>query len=95
MPETKAESKGARRSPEEQLTDLEKRMEQLKAKKQQLQAKINQKERKERTRRLIQVGAIFENHFPKLAELTLEEVATVAAKLRQIVNEQNEAKKEH
>lgn len=38
-------------------------MEQLKAKKQLLQAQINQKERKARTRRLIQIGAIFEQYF--------------------------------
>jgi multidrug resistance efflux pump len=93
MPETRENYKMTRRSPEEQLTDLEKRMDQLKAKKQQLQAKIDQKERKERTRRLIQVGAIFEKHFPKLADLSLEEVSAVAAGLHVLVNE-HKAKEE-
>lgn len=93
MSETKTQYKMTRRSPEEQLNDLEKRMDQLKAKKQQLQVKINQKERKERTRRLIQIGAIFEKQFPKLTELSLEEVSAIAAKMRVLVNEHN-AKKE-
>ena len=47
MSETK-ETVVTRRSPEEQLAELEKKMEQLKAKKQQIQTKISQKER-ERT----------------------------------------------
>lgn len=53
----------SRRTEEERLAELDQRMEQLKAKKQQLQAQINQKERKARTRRLIQIGAIFEQYF--------------------------------
>lgn len=53
----------AARSKEEKIAALEKRMEQLKARKQKLQVELSQKERKERTRRLIQIGAIFEKHF--------------------------------
>ncbi|MEC0373333.1 hypothetical protein [Paenibacillus chibensis] len=53
----------SRRTEEQRLAELDQRMEQLKAKKQQLQAQISQKERKARTRRLIQIGAIFEQYF--------------------------------
>ena len=77
-----------RRSPEEQLAELDKKMEQLKARKQQIQTKISQKERKERTRRLIQIGAIFEKQFPKLMDLSLEEVSEAAAGMRELVNKQ-------
>lgn len=53
----------ARKSDEEKLRELEEKMEQIKAQKQQVESRLKEKERKERTRRLIQVGAIFENHF--------------------------------
>ncbi|MFB6367725.1 hypothetical protein ACFCP7_27560 [Paenibacillus elgii] len=76
-----------RRSPEERLADLEKKMEQLKAQKQRVQAQVNQKERKERTRRLIQVGAIFEKQFPGMAEFSLEKVSELAAAFGELVKE--------
>ena len=38
-------------------------MEQLKARKQQVESRMKEKEKKERTRRLIQVGAIFQKYF--------------------------------
>ncbi|WP_451541594.1 hypothetical protein, partial [Streptomyces sp. NPDC003631] len=50
-------------------------MEQIKAKKQQVASRIQQKERKERTRRLIQVGAIFEKYFDIVGEEEAEKVA--------------------
>lgn len=50
-------------------------MEQMKAKKQQVTNRIKQKERKERTRRLIQVGAIFEKYFDILGEDQAEKIA--------------------
>ncbi len=53
----------ARKTDEERLRELEKKIEQTKEKKQQLKNRLKQKERKERTRRLIQVGAIFEDYF--------------------------------
>ncbi|WP_450925502.1 hypothetical protein [Streptomyces sp. NPDC002159] len=50
-------------------------MEQMKAKKQQVASRIQQKERKERTRRLIHVGAIFEKYFDITGEEEAEKVA--------------------
>jgi len=47
----------------ERLRELEEKIEQLKARKQQVESRMKEKERKERTRRLIQVGAIFEKYF--------------------------------
>lgn len=41
--------------------EIDKKMKQLKAQKQQLMAKIKESERKERTHRLIQIGAIMDN----------------------------------
>lgn len=93
MSETK-ETVVTRRSPEEQLAELDKKMEQLKAKKQQIQTKISQKERKERTRRLIQIGAIFEKQFPKLMDLPLEKVSEVAAELRELVNKEQKERQQ-
>ena len=52
-----------RKTDEERVKELEGKMEQLKARKQQLESRLKEKERKERTRRLIQVGAIFEKYF--------------------------------
>lgn len=51
------------RSETERLEELDQKVKQLQAKKQRLQAQINHKKRKERTRRLIQIGAIFEKYF--------------------------------
>lgn len=93
MSETK-ETGAPRRSPEEQLAELDKKMEQIKAKKQQIQTRITQKERKERTRRLIQIGAIFEKQFPKLIDLPLERISEVAAELRELVNKEREQRKQ-
>lgn len=69
----------ARKSDEERLKELEIKMEQIKAKKQQVASRIQQKERKERTRRLIQVGAIFESYFGFKEEgLTPEQAEQIA-----------------
>lgn len=80
-------SESKRRSPEERLAELNKKMEQLKAQKQRVQAQVNQKERKDRTRRLIQVGAIFEKQFPEIAECGLDQVSELAAALGKLVKE--------
>ena len=53
----------ARKTDEERLKELEKKIEQIKVQKQQVESRMKEKERKERTRRLIQVGAIFEKYF--------------------------------
>ena len=53
----------ARKTDEERLKELEKKIEQIKVQKQQVESRLKEKQRKERTRRLIQVGAIFEKYF--------------------------------
>lgn len=65
----------ARKTDAERLQELEEKMEQMKAKKQQVESRIKQKERKERTRRLIQVGAIFEQYFGIIGENQAEKIA--------------------
>ena len=65
----------ARKTDEERLQELEEKMEQIKARKQQIASRIQQKERKDRTRRLIQVGAIFEKYFDVVGEDQAEKVA--------------------
>jgi len=65
----------ARKTDEERLKELEEQMEQIKAKKQQLASRVQAKERKERTRRLIQVGAIFEQYFSIVGEDQAEKIA--------------------
>lgn len=52
-----------KKSDEERLLEIEEQMEKIKARKQQLQNRLKEKERKERTKRLIEVGAIFEKYF--------------------------------
>lgn len=65
----------ARKTDAERLQELEEKMEQIKARKQQVASRIQQKERKERTRRLIQVGAIFEKYFDIVGEDQAEKIA--------------------
>ena len=65
----------ARKTDTERLLELEKKMEQLKARKQQVESRMKEKERKERTRRLIQVGAIFEKYFDIVGPDQAEKVA--------------------
>lgn len=50
-----------RRTSEEQLADIQKKIEQLKAKEKQIKARHSQEERKARTKRLIEVGATVES----------------------------------
>lgn len=52
-----------RKTPEEKLLELEKKQEQLKAQKKAIQAKISKAERAQRTRRLIENGALAEKYF--------------------------------
>lgn len=65
----------ARKTDDERLQELEEKIAQIKAQKQQLASRIQTKERKERTRRLIQVGAIFEKYFDIVGEDQAEKVA--------------------
>lgn len=64
-----------RKTDDERLQELEEKIAQIKAQKQQLANRIQTKERKERTRRLIQVGAIFEKYFDIVGEDQAEKVA--------------------
>lgn len=61
-----------KRTGEEILQELEEKIEKMKAKKQQVEAR---KKEKERTRRLIQVGAIFEKYFEIQSEEEAEKIA--------------------
>ncbi|WP_457298064.1 hypothetical protein [Peribacillus simplex] len=59
----------------------------MKAQKQQVESRIKQKERKERTKRLIEIGAIFEHHF----EITnKEEAEKIAWGLKKVVTNRKE-----
>lgn len=51
-----------KKSMEERLSDLQKRKQQLIEQEKLIKARMGQQQRKERTRRLIQEGAIFEKH---------------------------------
>jgi len=73
----------ARKSYEERLKELDEQMEQIKARKQQVASRIKEKERKERTKRLIEVGAIFESYFGK--GLTKEEAEKIAYGVKDVV----------
>ncbi|MEB6551122.1 hypothetical protein MXL46_18925 [Heyndrickxia sporothermodurans] len=70
----------ARKSDEERLRELEEKMEQIKARKQQVESRLKEKERKARTKRLIEVGAIFEKHFEIEGQEEAEKLA-IAMKL--------------
>jgi hypothetical protein len=63
-----------KRTDEEILQELEEKIGKMKAK-QQVEARKKEKERKERTRRLIQVGAIFEKYFEIQSEEEAEKIA--------------------
>jgi hypothetical protein len=52
-----------RKTPEEKLLELEKKQEQIKAQKKAIQSKIGKAERAQRTRRLIENGALAEKYF--------------------------------
>ncbi len=52
-----------RKATHEKINELEKKIEQLETRKIRLKNGMKEQERKERTRRLIQVGAIFEKYF--------------------------------
>lgn len=53
----------ARKTDEERLRELEEQMNKMKIRKQQITSRVEQQKRKARTKRLIEVGAIFEKHF--------------------------------
>lgn len=65
----------ARKSDAERLEELEIKMNQIKEKKEQIANRLKEKERKKRTRRLIQMGAIFEKYFSLNDSAEAEKVA--------------------
>lgn len=65
----------ARKSDEERLRELEEQMDKIKARKQQLESRLKEKERKARTKRLIEVGAIFEKYFDIKGQEEAEKLA--------------------
>ena len=77
----------ARKTDEERLRELEEKMEQIKARKQQVESRLKEKERKERTRRLIQVGAIFEKYFDIVG---VDQAEKIAFGMKEIVEKNKE-----
>jgi hypothetical protein len=77
----------ARKTDEERLRELEEKMEQMKARKQQVENRMKEKERKERTRRLIQVGAIFEKYFDIVG---VDQAEKLAFGLKEVVEKNKE-----
>lgn len=57
-----------------EMTDVEKKALQAKHRMEEAQARDREKERKARTRRLIQEGATLERAFPEAKEMPLEEL---------------------
>lgn len=57
------------------MTEQEKRLLQAKHRLEEAQARNREKERKARTRRLIQEGAILEKAFPKACDMELEDLS--------------------
>ncbi|HEQ2964835.1 TPA: DUF3847 domain-containing protein [Streptococcus pyogenes] len=60
-------------SIEEQIEKKEESIKQLKNQKIQLKKKLNEQERKERNKRLIEKGAVFESVFEESINLTIDE----------------------
>ena len=77
----------ARKTDRERLQELEEKMEQMKARKQQVESRIKEKERKERTKRLIEIGAIFERHFEITSK---EEAEKIAWGFKKVINNRKE-----
>ncbi|EST10240.1 hypothetical protein [Sporolactobacillus laevolacticus] len=74
-----------KKSEEDKLIELEKKIKQMQAKKQQLATIVKQKERKARTKRLIEVGAIFESYFEIEGK---DQAETIAKKIQATVKAQ-------
>ena len=59
------------------MTEEERKLIQAKHRLEEAQARDRVKERKSRTRRLIQEGALFEKYYPDAAKMSLEELSEV------------------
>lgn len=64
----------------EKLQELDIKINQLEARKERMANRFNEQERKKRTRRLIQVGAIFEKYFEIEGEEQAEKIALATNK---------------
>ena len=64
------------------MSDIEKELLQAKHRLEEAQARDRAKERKTRTRRLIQEGAILEKVFPSIVSLNLDELEDFLCRLR-------------
>lgn len=69
----------ARKTDEVRLKEIEDKMQQLKSQKQRLANKLSAKERKQRTKRLIEIGAIFEKYFEIEDQEEAEKIAMYLA----------------
>lgn len=65
----------------QEQTDLQKELLQIRHRYEEVQARDRVRERKERTRRLIQKGAIVEKAMPFTNGMTMEELETFLAKI--------------
>lgn len=83
-----------RKTDEERLQELQEKIKQMEIKKQQVEARVKEKERKDRTRRLIQIGAVLESHFgydPKKNDpLTPEKAEQIGIGLSEYVKKNKE-----
>lgn len=70
----------AKKTDQERLLEIEGQMEKIKAKKQQVESRLKDKARKERTKRLIETGAIFEKHFEIESKEDAEKIAVTYQK---------------
>jgi hypothetical protein len=75
-----------RKTPEEKLLELEKKQEQLKAQKKAIQSKISKAERAQRTRRLIENGALAEKYLncEKIAPADFEKLLQQLVRIEQV-----------
>lgn len=69
-----------KKTDEERLRELDEKIKQIEEKKRQVKARLSQKERKARTKRLIEVGAIFERYFGIEGPEDAEKVASALQK---------------
>ena len=77
----------ARKTDSERLQELDEQMAKIKAKKEQVENRLKEKERKERTKRLIEIGAIFESHFEIKSK---EEAEKIVWGLKKLVTNRKE-----
>ena len=67
------------------MTENEKKLSQAKHRLEEAQARDRAKERKARTRRLIQEGAILEKAFPQSASMSLDELKSYLFRLSKLI----------